>query len=107
MDYQRLCFTDRTIQDFRVDYNYQNEQHRFGEAGKLWEEAAEPYSDHWNKIMEELLELDFTLDPTFNIYEANRDMMRARTAEWHSVLYSSFALDVLPTKPQISWLLLV
>ncbi len=78
-------FTDRTIQDFRVDYNYQNEQHRFGEAGKLWEEAAEPYSDHWNEVMEELLELDFTLDPTFNIYEANRDMMRARTAEWHSV----------------------
>ena len=33
--------------------------------------------------MDELLELDFTLDPTFNIYEANRDLMRARTAEWH------------------------
>jgi hypothetical protein len=31
------------------------------------------------------LELDFTLDPTFNIYEANRDLMRARTAEWHDV----------------------
>jgi len=78
-------FTDRTIQDFRVDYNYQNEQHRFAEAGKLWEQAAEPYSDHWNAIMEELLALDFTLDPTFNIYEANRDLMRARTAEWHAV----------------------
>jgi hypothetical protein len=35
--------------------------------------------------MNELLELDFTLDPTFNIYEANRDLMRARTAEWHDV----------------------
>lgn len=33
--------------------------------------------------MNELLELDFTLDPTFNIYEANRDLMRARRAEWH------------------------
>lgn len=77
-------FENRTIQDFRVDYNYQNEQHRFGEAGKLWEQAAAPYSDHWNKVMNELLELDFTLDPTFNIYEANRDLMRARTAEWHS-----------------------
>lgn len=33
--------------------------------------------------MNELLQLDFTLDPTFNIYEANRDLMRARTAEWH------------------------
>ena len=76
-------FEDRTIQDFRLDYNYQNEQHRFGEAGKLWKQAAKPGSDHWNKVMDELLELDFTLDPTFNIYEANRDLMRARTAEWH------------------------
>lgn len=78
-------FQDRTIQDFRLDYNYQNEQHRFGEAGKLWKQAAPPYSEHWNNVMNELLELDFTLDPTFNIYEANRDLMRARTAEWHDV----------------------
>jgi hypothetical protein len=33
--------------------------------------------------MNELLELDFTLDPTFNIYEASRDLHRARRAEWH------------------------
>ena len=33
--------------------------------------------------MNELIELDFTLDPTFNIYEASRDLMRAYTAEWH------------------------
>ena len=33
--------------------------------------------------MNELITLDFTIDPTFNIYEANRDLMRARTAEWH------------------------
>ena len=26
-------FTDRTIQNFRLDYNYHNEQHRFAEAG--------------------------------------------------------------------------
>jgi hypothetical protein len=33
--------------------------------------------------MDELIALDFTIDPTFNIYEANRDLMRARRAEWH------------------------
>ena len=76
-------FVDRSIQNFRLDYNYQNEQHRFGEAGKLWKQAAPPFSDRWNKVMDELLELDFTLDPTFNIYEASRDLMRARMAEWH------------------------
>lgn len=76
-------FTDRTIQDYPADYNYQNEQHRFGEAGKLWKQAAPPYSDKWNTVMDELLALDFTLDPTFNIYEASRDLHRARRAEWH------------------------
>ncbi|WP_109437125.1 amidohydrolase family protein [Aquimarina sp. AU119] len=76
-------FDDRTIQDYPLDYNYQNEQHRFEEAGKLWKQAAKPYSDHWNKVMNELIELDFTLDPTFNIYEASRDLQRARRAEWH------------------------
>ena len=76
-------FDDRTVQDYPLDYNYQNEQHRFEEAGKLWKQASKPYSEHWNKVMNELLELDFTLDPTFNIYEASRDLQRARRAEWH------------------------
>jgi len=76
-------FEDRTIQNYPLDYNYNNEQHRFEEAGKLWEQAAKPYSDHWNEVMNELITLDFTLDPTFNIYEASRDLHRARRAEWH------------------------
>ncbi len=76
-------FDDRVVQDYPLDYNYQNEQHRFGEAGKLWKQAAKPYSEKWNQVMDRLLELDFTLDPTFNIYEASRDLMRARTADWH------------------------
>ena len=33
-------FTDRTVQDFPLHYNYNNEQHRFGEAGRLWKQAA-------------------------------------------------------------------
>ena len=76
-------FDDKTVQNYPLDYNYQNEQHRFEEAGKLWKQAAKPYSTHWNNVMNELLELDFTLDPTFNIYEASRDLQRARRAEWH------------------------
>lgn len=76
-------FEDRTIQDYPVDYNYMDEQDRFSEAGRLWKQAAPPYSPHWNKVMDELLSLDFTIDPTFNIYEASRDLHRARRLEWH------------------------
>ncbi len=76
-------FVDRTIQDYPVDYNYANEQDRFGQAGRLWLQAAGPGSERWNEVMDELLALDFTLDPTLTIYEASRDLMRARRAEWH------------------------
>ncbi len=76
-------FTDQVIQDYPADYIYQNEQHRFGEAGKLWLQAAEPGSDKWNKVRDELIALNFTLDPTFTIYEASRDLMRERNAVWH------------------------
>ncbi|QMW02374.1 amidohydrolase family protein [Spirosoma foliorum] len=76
-------FEDKTIQNYPVNYNYGNEQNRFEEAGNLWQQAAKPGSDRWNKVMDELISLDFTLDPTFNIYEANRELMLARRAEWH------------------------
>ena len=33
--------------------------------------------------MNELISFDFTMVPTFNIYEASRDLQRARRAEWH------------------------
>jgi len=76
-------FADRTLQDYPLDYNFQDESHRFGEAGRLWKQAAPPYSERWNEVMNELIRLDFTLDPTLTIYEASRDLMRARRAEWH------------------------
>jgi cytosine/adenosine deaminase-related metal-dependent hydrolase len=76
-------FADRTLQDYPLDYNYANEQHRFGQAGRLWKQAAEPGSARWDAVMKELVSLDFTLVPTLTIYEASRDLMRARRAEWH------------------------
>ncbi len=76
-------FENQTIQNYPLDYNYRNEQHRFGEAGRLWKQAAAPYSAKWNEVMNKLIALDFTLDPTLNIYEASRDLHRARRAEWH------------------------
>lgn len=76
-------FEDRTIQHYPADYNYSDEQWRFGEAGNLWRQAAQPGSDTWRSTIDELVSLNFTLVPTFTIYEANRDVMRARRAEWH------------------------
>jgi len=76
-------FTDRTVQDYPRDYNYNDEQDRFSEAGRLWRQAAPPFSPRWNEVMNELLKLDFTLSPTFHAYETTRDFMRMSRAEWH------------------------
>jgi hypothetical protein len=76
-------FVDRTVQDYPLDYNYLDEQHRFGEAGRLWRQAAPPGSERWWQVIDELIALDFTIDPTLTIYEASRDLMRVRRAEWH------------------------
>jgi hypothetical protein len=76
-------FTDRTVQDYPRDYNYNDEQDRFGQAGRLWRQAAPPGSPRWNAVIDELIQLDFTLSPTFHAYETTRDFMRMSRAEWH------------------------
>lgn len=76
-------FDDRIIQDYPSHYNYNNEQDRFSEAGKLWLQAAEPGSEKWQSVRDELISLDFTINPTMTIYEASRDLMRERHAPWH------------------------
>ena len=75
--------SDYSIQDWPLDYNYQNEQHRFGGVARLWDQIGGPGSESWNALQERFLELGFGLDPTMTIYEASRDVMRARNADWH------------------------
>ena len=75
--------TDYSIQDWPLDYNYQDEQHRFGNVARLWSQSAEPGSEQWNDLIDRLLELDFAIDPTMTIYEAGRDVDRFRDADYH------------------------
>jgi cytosine/adenosine deaminase-related metal-dependent hydrolase len=75
-------FEGRTIQDYPPDYNYNDEQNRFGEAGRLWQQAAAPGSARWNSVRDELIDLGFTINPTLTIYEASRDLMREMNADW-------------------------
>ena len=75
--------TDFSVQAWPLDYNYQDEQHRFGNVGRLWYQAAEPGSEQWNELIDRFLELGFGIDPTMTIYEASRDLMRAQEADFH------------------------
>ncbi|MDO6428159.1 amidohydrolase family protein [Thalassotalea sp. 1_MG-2023] len=77
-------FEHQRIQDYSPEYNYNDEQNRFGEAGRLWQQAAKPGSKKWQQVRDELIALDFTINPTMTIYEASRDLMREMNADWHN-----------------------
>lgn len=76
-------YEDHDVQPWPTDMNYNNEQHRFGQVARQWKLIAGPGSEKWNALLSEFRDLDFTLDPTFTIYSAGRDVMRARNADWH------------------------
>jgi len=74
---------DTVVQDWPVDMNAADEQWRFGQVARLWNQIHEPGSPEWKAYLEEHLELGTTFDPTMTIYSAGRDVMRFREAEWH------------------------
>ncbi len=74
---------DHYVQDWPAHQNQSNEQDRFGQVARLWNQIHPRGSDAWNALIDEFIELGLTIDPTMTIYEAGRDVMRARRADWH------------------------
>ncbi len=74
---------DYVVQPWPPDHNYSDEQHRFGQVARLWDKIHPPGSPEWNEYLKKHVRLGTTFDPTMTIYVAGRDVMRARTAEWH------------------------
>jgi hypothetical protein len=70
----------RGSQNFPYWYNYNNENERFRYAGHLWREAD---PDKLEKVLQALVEAGVAWDTTFSVYEANRDLMRARNKAWY------------------------
>ncbi len=75
---------DYTVQNWPPSQNQSNEQDRFGQVARLWNQIHPRGSDEWQALIHEFIELGTTLDPTMTIYEAGRDVMRARNADWHA-----------------------
>jgi hypothetical protein len=66
-------------QDFPYDYNYDDELDRFRWAGDLWRQADPTLL---SMVLDSMLAAGVTWDPTFAVYEANRDLTRARNLPW-------------------------
>ncbi|HEX8257157.1 MAG TPA: amidohydrolase [Allosphingosinicella sp.] len=72
------------LPNYPPDYNMLDEQSRFGEIANLADQIVEPGGPEWRAYLEAQLANGVIFDPTFNIYSASRDLMRARNADWHA-----------------------
>jgi imidazolonepropionase-like amidohydrolase len=93
-------FEDRTVQAYPTAYNYNDEQDRFGQAGRLWQQAAAPGSPRWNETIARLLKTGVTLDPTFVVYEAARDLSRVQHLEWHDAYTMPYMMKSWAPNPR-------
>jgi hypothetical protein len=75
-------YDNTDVQPYPSDYNYSDEQWRFGQVARQWS-LVTPRGEKWNAFLKELKALDVTLDPTMTTYLSGRDVTRRRTAEWH------------------------
>jgi len=67
------------VQDFPDYYNYDNEIDRFRWAADLWRQAD---PKRLSAVIDTMIAHGVTWDPTFAVYEANRDLTRARNLPW-------------------------
>ncbi len=67
------------VQNFPSSYNYRNEVDRFRYAGHLWREAD---STTLMQVLDSMVAAHVAWVPTLDIYEASRDLQRARTQPW-------------------------
>ena len=66
-------------QNFSEEYNYSDESDRFRFAGRLWREAD---PEKLMRVLHALVDKEVSWCPTFVIYEANRDLLRATNQPW-------------------------
>lgn len=98
--YPESSYTDRRIQHLPEDYNYNNEAERFLETGRSWLQAnvEKLHTDVIASLLDSMRTRGFVMEPTFVVYEANRDVARAETLPWHGeytlpVVMESFRPD--------------
>lgn len=72
---------ERSVQDFPPGYQFSDELERFRQAGEVWSEA--PEDRLLGMVADSLAAYGVAMLPTRVVYEANRDILRARSLPWH------------------------
>ena len=83
--YAESSFTDRKIQKLPADYNYSSEPERFYQTGAVWLQAdlKKLHTEVIDSLLATQARTGFTMVPTMVVYEANRDLERAKALPWH------------------------
>ena len=83
--YPESSYADRTIEHLPDDYNYSTEADRFLETGRSWLQAdvKKLHTVVIDALLDSMHKAGFIMEPTFVVYEANRDVARAEHLPWH------------------------
>ncbi len=87
----------RGVQGFPADYQFGDELERFRQAGEVWSEASEDRL--LDMVADSLAAYGVAMLPTRVVYEANRDLLRARSLPWHEKYTHRALIELyLPSK---------
>jgi imidazolonepropionase-like amidohydrolase len=75
-------YDNHQVQPWPLDANLADEQVRFGQVARQWS-LVTPRGERWNRLLQNFLERDVTLDATMTTYLTGRDVMKRMTAPWH------------------------
>ncbi|MEQ8331398.1 MAG: amidohydrolase family protein [Longimicrobiales bacterium] len=78
---------NRQVQNYPIDYNFWDENHRFREAAQVWIEAGENEETRHrllHTVTDSMVYYGVAMQPNRATYEANRDIVRAQGLPWHA-----------------------
>lgn len=99
--YPESSYTDQSIQRLPEEYNYSTEADRFLETGRSWLQAnvEKLHTDVIKSLLESQQKNGFIMEPTFVVYEANRDVARADALPWHNEYTLPIVMDSFRPDP--------
>lgn len=91
-----------TVQNFPVDYNFDNEAMRALQDFHMWE-MVNPGGSKWCEVIDEMISLGVTLVPTLTVWEQAMDVQRAMWSEWHRDYTSPTLRRFFDPSPYSHW----
>jgi hypothetical protein len=89
--YAEAALGEGALPALPAGYNYNDESHRFRQAGAVWQEADEDVLV--GEVVDRLVASGVALIPTMSTYEVNRDFNRAVGLPWHELYTHRVLID--------------